>query len=557
MLRINLLAIIIFLSLLFGNCFADLIVGKISFEGNFQIPDNQLYQTIFSRTGSSFNQETLNKDANRISDLYKNRGFWNTKIQYPQLITNSPTEIDVIFQIEETKNLKINHLEIKGNRYVSTQKIKQSIQTENIELPNLDYVLEEILNYYAENGFLFASVKLDSLLLTDDGLEAFLNIDEGNFCEFSEFNFRGNEVTIAKTILKISQLNKAKKFTPEILEKAADNLRKKKYIKNCSIIPLNSKQLLFDIEEDRMSLISGLVGFDNSQKKDQRFTGFLNVEFLNLYGTDRSLSLTWQRTSTDHSSIALGYHESGLNRFPISGDFTLMREEVDSTYIKTDFESEIYYYDLNSKYGLYWEMEDIFPGSRIMNKVEGTTFQKLGLFWQFSNSDFYLNPTRGNEFGLKYYTIFSKIEKENISKQAIEASWQHFHKLKQRLILATQINVNIIEKKKLSEFEKFNLGGNKNLRGFVEKQFSGYQVSWTNIECRYLLGRKSRIYLFADHGYVKNLEQTSGKLFGFGIGIKIETRLGMLGIDYAFSYQENELRNPLDGIIHFGLESKL
>lgn len=549
-----LLYFFVFLS---SSCFAELIVGKISFEGNYYISDTQLNKAILTSTGNAFNQEILNKDSGRISDLYKKRGFWNTKVQYPQLITNSPTEIDVVFQIEEEKNLLISQIKLSGNRYISTEKIKSDIQTENIDITGLDSVMQSLLEYYADNGFLFAAVSLDSLVLSDVFLIAHLKVQEGNFCEFSEFRFRGNTVTKASTILKISQLKKAEHYTPEILEQAADNLRKKNYIKKCDIFPLNSKQLLFDIEEDRMSLISGIVGFDNSQKKDRRFTGFINVEFLNLYGTDRSLSLTWQRTSSAQSSIALGYHESGLDRFPVSADVSLSREEVDSTYIKTNFQTDIYWYDLTNKYGLYWEMENIYPGSRRPKIVENTAFQKLGAFWNFSGLDFYRNPTKGNEYSVKYYTIFSKVDEASVSKQAVELKWHKFTKLRNRIVLAGLLNLNLIENKKLTEFESFDLGGNKNLRGFIENQFSGYQVSWTNLELRYLLNRNSRIYVFADHGYVKNLEYKFGKLFGFGVGIKIETRLGMLGIDYAFSYQENEMRNPLDGIIHFGLESKL
>jgi len=202
-------------------------------------------------------------------------------------------------------------------------------------------------------------------------------------------------------------------------------------------------------------------------------------------------------------------------------------------------------------------MEDIFPGNRRPKIVANTVFRKLGGFWNFSNLDFFYNPSKGSEYSIRYYTIFSKIGNKSTSKQAIELKWHKYYEVKNRIVLAGLFNANVIEKKKLTEFETFDLGGNKDLRGFIENQFSGYQVSWTNLEFRYLLNRKSRIYIFTDYGYVNNLNYKFDNLFGFGIGLKIETRLGLLGIDYAFSYQENEFRNPLDGIIHFGLESKL
>jgi hemolysin activation/secretion protein len=101
------------------------------------------------------------------------------------------------------------------------------------------------------------------------------------------------------------------------------------------------------------------------------------------------------------------------------------------------------------------------------------------------------------------------------------------------------------------------LGGKGSLRGFNEHRFSGYRIGWSNLELRLLLSRDSRVFLFSDYGYVKSTNYTFGILFGFGFGIRIETKLGMLGIDYGLGYLKGKLQNPLDGIIHFGIETKI
>ena len=145
---------------------------------------------------------------------------------------------------------------------------------------------------------------------------------------------------------------------------------------------------------------------------------------------------------------------------------------------------------------------------------------------------------------------------KNISKQAVELSFNHYFGISGNLVVAAGANANVIENKALTPFEVFELGGSRNLRGFNENQFSGYRILWSNLELRYLLSRNSRAFLFSDYGYVHNDEYTFDKLFGFGFGLRVETRLGILRLDYGFSYFEDELRNPLDGIIHFGLETK-
>ena len=64
------------------------------------------------------------------------------------------------------------------------------------------------------------------------------------------------------------------------------------------------------------------------------------------------------------------------------------------------------------------------------------------------------------------------------------------------------------------------------------------------------------IILFTDHGFVENEFYRYGKLFGFGFGLRLETKLGLLGIDYGLSYHK-KFKNIMNGVVHFGIETKL
>ena len=547
---------LLFLSF-FQICNAELLIGDIHFEGNYFITDKELLNKISSEPGGYFSQKTLNDDVQRISYFYVKKGFYQIKVHFPEINTISPQQIDVLFQIEENEKMIIEEVILTGNRYISENKIFESNPYKNIDLKQLSILIQNITEYYAFNGFIFADVKLDSLVLENTRTRAYISISEGDFCEFEEYKFKGNKTTKSRTLLKISQVDKIEKVNPMVLNRAAELIRKKEYILDCSLIPLNHKQLLFDIEEDRMTYLSGILGYDNSQGEKNRLTGFVNLDFLNLFGTDRSISLRWERLSFDRSLIELRYHESGPFSFPVSGDFSIFREEVDSTYTKSSYESEIYFYNLINKYGIYLGIDEIFPGTRRPIIIEKTSYTKAGIFWNFNNTDYYLNPTNGNDLLIKYFYIFNRINKENISKQAVEVKLINFRKVLRKLVFAIELNANVLENKRLSELEYYYLGGNSNLRGFNENQFYGYRVGWSNLELRYLLSRNSRAFLFTDYGYVESKEYKFGLLFGFGFGLRVETKLGLLGIDYGLGYQRGIFRNPLDGIIHFGIEMKM
>ncbi len=537
------------------SAFAEILVGKISFEGNNFVPDEKLSNSILTKSGNIFNQKILNDDAKNISKTYEKQGFYNIKVFSPKIVPTSAKTIDINFKIEEKKNPPLKQVFFDGNSYISDKDIQ--LKNINKDIHDIQKIISKIADLYALNGFLFANISIDSLQLVSDSLLVYLQIEEGKYCEFEEYKFSGNKVSKENSLLKISRLLLIKKITPKTLQQAALNVKRKQYIKNCQIIPLNHKQLLIQVEEDRMNRVSGIGGYNNSNNKN-RFSGYFYLDFLNIYGTDRSLSLFWQHTTSNRSSIEISYHESGFNDIPISGDFLIFREEEDSTYIKTTFESETYYYNLYNKYGLFWGQDDFFPGKSNEQNFKKTHFSKFGFFVEQNKLDDYLNPTKGNKIYLKYYHIFNIDDEKNVRKQAVEFTFDKYFYFGRNFVLQTGLNANIIENKDLSEFENYSLGGNNNLRGFAEDQFAGYRVGWSNLELRYLLAQNSQFFIFADYGFVQNKNYTFGKLFGYGFGLRAETKLGILGIDYGLSYDEcGNFRNPLDGIIHFGIETKL
>jgi outer membrane protein assembly factor BamA len=102
--------------------------------------------------------------------------------------------------------------------------------------------------------------------------------------------------------------------------------------------------------------------------------------------------------------------------------------------------------------------------------------------------------------------------------------------------------------------ELFRLGGARSLRGFREDQFRGSSVAWINFEYRYILGRRSRFFIFTDGGYF-SYENASGQTeafkMGYGFGFRLETALGIMGVDYGLG--RGESGGLLGGKVHVGL----
>jgi outer membrane protein assembly factor BamA len=108
------------------------------------------------------------------------------------------------------------------------------------------------------------------------------------------------------------------------------------------------------------------------------------------------------------------------------------------------------------------------------------------------------------------------------------------------------------------EYDLFTMGGYGSLRGFREDEFRSRRLAWANLEIRYLIGMESLIFAFYDHGLLETSpNRLKTDIFGVGAGIKLSTRLGILGIEYGLGYRDNKL-SPLDlGMVHIGLDVAL
>ena len=102
----------------------------------------------------------------------------------------------------------------------------------------------------------------------------------------------------------------------------------------------------------------------------------------------------------------------------------------------------------------------------------------------------------------------------------------------------------------------YKLGGTNTLRGYRENQFLGNRLLWSNLEYRFLLAKRTFTFLFFDSGYYlrnadmnNNIPEASAIKLGYGLGLNIETSLGVLSVSYALAKGDSFS----DGKIHFGL----
>ena len=98
-----------------------------------------------------------------------------------------------------------------------------------VNIGQLGYIKERILNYYERNGYPFAAVFLDSIVIKDNAMAAALNIKKGPLYHIDSISIKG-KVKISNSFLSISAFNGP---TPLRYSTGFDNILLVAEIVNC------------------------------------------------------------------------------------------------------------------------------------------------------------------------------------------------------------------------------------------------------------------------------------------------------------------------------------
>ena len=152
------------------------------------------------------------------------------------------------------------------------------------------------------------------------------------------------------------------------------------------------------------------------------------------------------------------------------------------------------------------------------------------------------------------YKLYDSI-KLNYTQYKATIKLENYYKIKQNLVVKTEVNAAWFQTESLFLNELFRIGGLKTLRGFDEQSIFANKFAITNAELRYLLGKNSNVFAFYNQAWYVN-EVTKNRIsdnpFGFGLGLIFESGAGLFTLVYAVGKQ---FQNPIEfnsAKIHFG-----
>lgn len=538
---------------IFSNLLSITIV-ETEFRGNKSVSLKELTSLLNYQPNSEFDYAIVQQNIPKINNLYRSKGFLYVDIKPVEVIPVSADKVKVIFTIEESMLNTIHEVHFSGNYAIKDQIFHDLISQREFNIGDIAKLKQLIIDQYSQRGYFFAEISIASLTETEEGAIIEIIIDENKPFSHKFYKFKGNKVSKEYSLIKLMRLNSNAVITPKLLRQTENKLLTKSYISECSINPLDYETLLIDITESKMTNISGIIGY-NSKNDDYPFTGFLDLAFNNLFGSDRVLKFKWNKLQQDRSTLALAFHETGHKDYYFSSDIDVLRTEYDTIATLSELGVALNYDFPTQEVGIYgrYSHYDIIASS---SEEESEKIKSIGFFWQQNSFDQRTNPRHGHQirYSLDYNISSLDDDKYNINR----GYFAKVFSLSDKIVLYDKVNANYSTKKNLSPYNSFKLGGFNTLRGFQEEQFSGYLTAWNNLELRYIFGVNNNIFIFTDAGYVESMlsgvTTKQGHLYSTGLGLRIATKVGNLTFEYGVGYNDG-WSSLYDGLIHFGIET--
>jgi hypothetical protein len=315
-------------------------------------------------------------------------------------------------------------------------------------------------------------------------------------------------------------------------------------------------ELLFTVRENRMSGVNGLVGYANrpdASGSRARWSGFLDLELGNLFGTGRAARLYWQGLAEDQSRFELAWREPYLWRLPVGLDVALTHAQEETLYADTRLRTDLLWkpgHDWRVRIG--WGRGRLVMGAGTVGALTRNS-TRFGIERVAPQAE---RSPRGTRFA-------GEIEQTRGAGptllRATHASLMWLTRGPWRLVVEHQSGW-LSGPDSLLRSDLFLVGGARSLRGSDEGEYRATRFLLQRVEFGPRLDeRGGRLYLLVDAAWLEAWKASGAGLYGrpggrawhgaIGAGLQLEGRTGLVRLEYAVADGEPLLR----GRLHLGV----
>ena len=140
------------------------LIGERAFDGNKKLDDKILETEVQSAPNTIYNRAKVQQDVRRILEVYKRAGRYAVEVE-PKMIERDENRVDLIFEIDEGPEAKINKINFFGNKHYSSPDLQEVIMSkesrwyrifssaETYDAEKMNYDKELLRRFYHQRGY--------------------------------------------------------------------------------------------------------------------------------------------------------------------------------------------------------------------------------------------------------------------------------------------------------------------------------------------------------------------------------------------------------------------
>ncbi len=375
-------------------------IRKIRFIGDKKYKNRKLFRIIVSEEDKFWkfisqnkllNQARIDLDSRLLTNYYKNKGYYNIKVEttFAEFLDNGM--FDLTFNINAGEKFYFNEIKLnlpddyKNENFSRILSLFDKLKNEPYSYNAIEKIIKEVEIIALKAEYQSINAEVEEIIVDNNKLNFSIYIDESKKYLVERINLMGNNITREEVIRNNLILDEGDTFNKILHTKSINNLKALNFFKSVEseIIQgsnIDTRVINIEVEEKPTGEISAgagvgtsgtMIGFSvkennflgrgiqfatNLDITEETLRGRLSVSNPNFKGTDQSVFASLQSSETDRLS-SFGYKttKTGVN-------FGSRFEYFEDTYLSPSFSS--YYESLKTD----------SSASSILKKQEGSYF---------------------------------------------------------------------------------------------------------------------------------------------------------------------------------------
>ncbi|HNE92781.1 MAG TPA: hypothetical protein PLY81_05555 [Chitinophagaceae bacterium] len=459
----------------------------------------------------------------------------------------------------------------------------------------VELVQNNLLEYFVNNGYPFASIGFSNLIIEENDITATLRINKGIFYSMDSISIIGNAKISKQFLYKYLNLPKKSLFSLKKLQSIDKKIAELNFINSyhpSQITMLGASYytnlFLNNKKSNQVDAIIGLLPNNTQNNGSLLLTVDAKLKLENAFAKGETIGVLWQQLQPKTPRLNLLFQYPYIFNSAFIADFNFNLFKKDTSFINIQSSIGFIYkpnYKQHIKFALQINQSNLLDIDTTTLKLTkqlpdiiDVTINNIAIEYGYNSTDYKFNPRRGTEILLLSALGNKKIKKNNSISQLkdgnfnfsnlynnlklnsyqikIQTEASHYFSLSKYKILKTKINAGVIYSPTVYRNEMYQIGGLKLLRGFDEESIFTDKYLVATTEYRYLFDVNAFFNCFIDYALSNNsIFNKSYQYLGLGGGLSFETKQGIFNIAIATGKRNDETINLKRTKIHIGFVS--